>query len=243
MAELGRPARLGFLYPGYAAEDDYPAMAARLSPPPVVQVVHTSVGEEAHRVDALLDLGGPDRLADGAAELDPVDAVIWACTSGSFVFGLDGARQQVEPLSRQLGVPSSSTSFAFVHAVEALGVRRVAVAATYPPDVTDAFVSFLGEAGVTVVATGAEDVMTATEVGTFGAERVLDFVISGDHPEAEAVLVPDTALHSAAVVTALEERLAKPVLTANVVTMWEGLRLAGALETTSAAGLGRLFAA
>jgi len=242
MADHEHRARLGFLYPGHAAEDDYPTMASRLSPSPLVQVVHTSVGEDAHRVDALLDLGGPDRLAEGAAVLDAVDAVIWACTSGSFVFGLDGARRQVEPLSRQLGVPASSTSFAFVHAIEAIGARRVAVAATYPPDVTAAFESFLGEVGVTVVASGAEDILTATEVGTLGTERVVGFVTSGDHPDAEAVLVPDTALHSADVVTELEHRLGKPVLTANVVTMWEALRLAGALERTTADGLGQLFA-
>lgn len=240
-APTDRPARLGFLYPGYAAEDDYPAMAAMLSPAPEVQVVHTSVGEDAHRVDALLDLGGPERLAEGAAQLDEVDAVIWACTSGSFVFGLEGARAQVAPLADQLGVPASSTSFAFVEAIRSLGVERVAVAATYPADVADAFVRFLGDAGVGVVASGAQDIVTATEVGTLGRERVVDFVGSGDHPDAEAVLVPDTALHSAAVVEELEAALRKPVLTANVVTMWEALRLAGALDRTSARGLGRLF--
>ena len=193
-----RPVRLGFLYPGYAAEDDYPLMASRLEPSPHVQVVHTSVGEDAHRVDALLDLGGPDRLGEGAARLDAPDVVLWACTSGSFVFGLDGARRQVVPLAEQLGVPASSTSFAFVDAIGAMGASRVAVAATYPPDVVDAFVAFLSEAGISVVASGAEDVITATEVGTFGPGRVADFVTSGDHPDAEVVLVPDTALHSAA---------------------------------------------
>lgn len=236
-----RPVRLGFLYPGHAAEDDYPLMAERLHPSPEVQVVHTSVGEDAHRVDALLDLGGPDRLADGAADLVDVDAAIWACTSGSFVFGWDGARAQVEPLARQLGVPASSTSFAFVHAIRSLDLERVAVAATYPADVTQAFVDFLGAAGIEVVASGAQDIITATEVGTLGPDRVVEFVTSGDHPDAEAVLVPDTALHSAGAVAELEERLGKPVLTANVVTMWEALRLAGAVDGTRADGLGSLF--
>ena len=237
-----RPVRLGFLYPGHSAEDDYPTMAAMLTPSPEVQLVHTSVGEDAHRVDALLDLGGPDRLAEGAAALDGVDAVIWACTSGSFVFGWEGAKAQVEPLAAQLGVPASSTSFAFVDAIRAVGADRVVVAATYPADVTAAFVSFLGEAGITVVASDAQDVITAAEVGTFEADRVLDFVTAGDHPDAQAVLVPDTALHTAAVVERLEAELAKPVLTANIVTMWQALRIAGALPAVeSADGLGTLF--
>ena len=60
-------------------------------------VVITSVDEDAHRVNALLDLGSDERLAEGAARLavEKPDAVMWACTSGSFVFGPDGARDQV----------------------------------------------------------------------------------------------------------------------------------------------------
>lgn len=234
------PPRLGFLYPGHSAEDDYPTLAARLPSTPVVELVHTSVGEDAHRVDALLDLGGPERLAQGAATLaGKVDAVLWACTSGSFVFGRTGAREQADAIGAQLGVPASSTSFAFVNAIAAIGASRVAIAATYPEDVAAAFAAFLGEFSIDVVSVGAEDILTATEVGTFGPDRVRRFVAAGDHPDADAVLVPDTALHSVGVVDRLEEDLGKPVLTANQVTMWEALRIAG--TDPIADGPGSLF--
>lgn len=233
--------RAGFLYPGHAAEDDYPRMAVALEPPVDAVVVHTSVGVDAHRIDDLLDLGGAERLASGVDELvaRQVDSVVWACTSGSFVFGVDGARRQVEAVAERAGVPASSTSFAFVNAVRHLGVDRVAVAATYPPDVAGAFEDFLGRHGIDVTSIGAEDVLTATEVGTFGRERVVSFVTAGDHPAAGAVLVPDTALHTAAWLAELEETLGKPVLTANQVTMWEAVRLVG--RSPRAVGLGALF--
>lgn len=231
--------RLGFLYPGHAAEDDYPRLATRLAPAPVIELVHTTVGEDAHRVDALHDIGTPERLGLGADQLaGRVDAVVWACTSGSFVRGWGGARQQADALGQRLGVPASSTSFAFVEAVRSVRARRVAVAATYPPGVAATFVAFLGEGGVEAVSLGAEHVITAAEVGTFGPDRVRRFVAAADHPDAEAILVPDTALHSVDLVDELEQDLGKPVLTANQVTMWEALRLAG---VTSAGGVGRLF--
>lgn len=62
---------------------------------------------------------------------------------------------------------------------------------------------------------------------------------ANDHPDAEAVLVPDTALHTVAWLIDLEESLGKPVLTANQVSVWEGLRLVGATEGRP--GLGALF--
>lgn len=137
-------------------------------------------------------------------------------------------------------MPASSTSFAFAHAVRAIGVRRVAVAATYPEDVAGYLTAFLKESGTEVVSTRGSGIITAAEVGTWGRAEVLALARSGDHPEAEAVLLPDTALHTAAYLTDLEAEVGKPVLTANQVTVWEGLRLLGA--DTARAGLGTLFA-
>lgn len=141
--------RLGFLYPGYAAEDDYPLLALKAGPEISVHVVHTSQGEDAHRVDALLDLGSHSRLLAGTKVLHDhaVAAVVWACTSGSFVYGWEGARQQVEAIAQATGVPASSTSFAFVDAARALGVSKVAIAATYPEDVSNYFRDFLAAGG------------------------------------------------------------------------------------------------
>ncbi|MFC6885110.1 MULTISPECIES: aspartate/glutamate racemase family protein [Actinomadura] len=235
----------GFLYPGHSAEDDYPVIEKLLGGVRL-PVVHTTMREDAHRVDALLDIGGADVLAEGARELRAlgVRAAVWACTSGSFVFGWDGAAAQVAGVGEAAGVPASSTSFAFVHAARHLGLRRVAVAATYPADVAGRFAEFLGHAGVEVVALSARGIVTAAEVGTLGRDAVLGFVAANDHPEAEAVLVPDTALHTAAWLDELEERLGKPVLTANQVSVWEGLRLAAGPDGTvrPRPGLGRLFA-
>jgi maleate cis-trans isomerase len=243
---------IGFLYPGYSAEDDYPTAQRMLDSidgasgliAPSLRLAHTEMREDAHRVDALLDIGSDEVLAAGARELAeagplPCDAVIWACTSGSFVFGWDGAAAQVRALGQVAGVPASSTSFAFADAAARLGVRRVAVAATYPHDVAERFVWFLAAAGIGVVQLGTLGILTAAEVGTLGRDRVLEVAQAGDHPDAEALLLPDTALHTMAWCDDLEQRLGKPVLTANQVSIWQGLRLAG--DRTARAGLGQLF--
>ena len=231
---------VGILYPGYSAEDDYPR-AEELLGGPLLPLVHTEMREDAHRVDALLDIGGDDVLAAGAAALgDDLDAVVWACTSGSFVFGWEGATAQVDALAATAGVPASSTSFAFVDACARLGVTRVAVGATYPDDVAERFVAFLGVAGIEVLSLSAKGIITAAEVGTLPEDTVLEFAAAADHPDAQAVLLPDTALHTVGLLDRLDARVGKPVLTANQVSIWQGLRLAGA--DVPRPGLGELFA-
>jgi maleate cis-trans isomerase len=232
---------LGFLYPGHSAEDDYPRIEMLIDSDLRLPVVHTDIGEDAHRVDALLAMGAPDRLAAGVEELRlaGAEAVVWACTSASFVFGWDGAHEQVRSLAVAAGMPASSTSFAFAHAAARLGARRLAVAATYPADVADHFATFLKASGAEVLAVRGSGIVTAAEVGTWGWEEVLAMARAGDHPDAQAVLLPDTALHTAAYVRDLERELGKPVLTANQVTVWEALRLVD--RRVNAPALGTLF--
>ena len=164
---------------------------------------------------------------------------MWACTYGSFVFGWEGAHEQVRGLALAAGLPASSTSFAFAHALGEVGARRVAVAATYPEDVAGHFATFLKAAGAEVVSVRGSGIITAAEVGTWGWDEVRAMALAGDHPEADAVLLPDTALHTAAYVRDLEAELGKPVLTANQVTVWEALRLTD--RRVNAPGLGALF--
>lgn len=233
---------VGFIYPDHAAEDDYP-FAEQLFGHRVALPVRHIYGTDLHAVPELLDLGSERRLAEGAAllaECDP-DAVVWACTSGSFVYRWDGAHEQVEKLAAAAGKPASSTSFAFVRAAEALGLRRVAVAASYPEDVARYFVEFLATGGIEIVSMTSAGIDTAAEVGRLSPEAVVHLAVRHDHPAADAVLIPDTAMRTLGVIPEIEQRLGKPVLTANQVTIWEGLRLAGQVPRVDQ--LGALFRA
>ena len=232
---------LGFLYPGHFAEDDYPRIEQLLGSDIRLDLVHTDIGEDEHRVDALREMGSAERLAAGVEglRLSGAEAVVWACTSGSFVHGWQGAHEQVRTLARTAGMPASSTSFAFVHAVREIGVRRVAIAATYPDDVTALFVEFLRAGGVEVTAAHSAGIVTAAQAATWGEPELLALAREADTPDAEAVLLPDNALHTASHVPELEKDLGKPVLTANQVTVWEALRLSD--RRVNAPALGSLF--
>lgn len=231
---------LGFLYPGHSAEDDYPRIEQLLGSDVRVDLVHTDIGEDAHRVDALLQMGAPERLEAGLQQLrlSGADAVVWACTSGGFVHGWDGAHEQVRSLALAAGMPASSTSFAFVHALREIEARRVAVGATYPDDVAALFADFLRAGGAEVTGVHSSGIVAA-EVGTWGEEELSALARAADTPDADAVLLPGTALHTVAHIPTLEKQLGKPVLTANQVTAWECLRLAD--RRVNAPELGALF--
>lgn len=229
---------VGIIYPDHAAEDDYPAAAAMLEVNLPVAHVY---GTDLHAVAELRDLGRPDRLAAAAAQLAKYQpqAVMWACTSASFVYGFHGAAQQADQLAAEAGVPAASTSQAFVAGLRQLGIRQVAVVASYPEDVATLFVDYLAAAGIEVTSMSSAGIHTAAEVGVLTPEQVQDLAVSHDDPAAGALLIPDTAMRTVKLVAQLETQLKKPVLTANQVTIWHGLRLAGVQRSPE--GLGALY--
>ena len=193
-------------------------------------VVHTDIGEDAHRVDALLEMGADDRLAErgrGAAAgrapspwSGPAPAAA-SCTAGR------ARTSRSRDLAGAAGLPASSTSFAFAHAIRALGAE----AGRRRRDLSGGrrrALHGLPQGGrdrggrATAAAGSSRRPRSAPGTGT----RCWRWRRAGDHPDAEVVLLPDTALHTAAYLPDLEEALGKPVLTANQVTVWEGLRLA-----------------
>ncbi|GAB4097956.1 maleate cis-trans isomerase [Sinomonas halotolerans] len=233
---------VAILYPGHSAEDEFALLESRI-PDARFPVIHTWEGSTDHDVEALLALGARDLLEPPAKEAAQAgaDSVMWACTSGSFVYGWEGCHEQAGWVASASGAPSSSTSLAFAEAARHLGLTRVSVAATYPEDVATHFADFLRDGGATVTALSTYDVPSGEDAGLLGPEWVLETARAADLAGAEALLIPDTALHTMTVLTQLEDALGLPVLTANQVTAWQGLRLAG--HPAVAPGLGRLFEA
>ncbi|QXQ97055.1 decarboxylase [Streptomyces sp. WY228] len=202
---------VGLLYPGHAAEDDFPRIEILLDTDIRLPLFSTETGEDAYRPDALREQGAAERIAEGVEELR-----LGACgraRGGSFA-------------------GPASTASATRYGAAGSPSPRPPGRRVGPPR--------LESAGIEVVAAASGGAGSSAEAGSWGPDEVKRLVREADHPDAEVVLVPDTALHTAAYVPELEELLGKPVLTANQVTVWEGLRLAD--RRTWAPTLGTLFA-
>jgi maleate cis-trans isomerase len=243
--------RIGLLYPTRdCGEDDFAALCHRLDPAIDVDFAYVAWGAGVGRVDeldaagktaAVRELGAPERLTTAAEDFATIpDVVSWACSSCSFTRGLDGARAQAEALTAHLGVPASSTSLAYLAALGHLGIDRVALASVYHPDLTAVFARFLAEAGVETVHAISADAASDRALAAWDGRRITDLVVAADHGGAQAVLLPETALHTTPLLAELEDRLGKPVLTATAVTVRDALDRAGA--SPERAGLGVLFA-
>ena len=181
----------------------------------------------AATVQMAMHISEPALVARSAIDVLAVSPLVtaYACTSGSFIGGLAGEARLVAAME-DAGAPTAvTTSGALLIALRQLGITRIAAVTPYTEDLTEGLGTFLGEAGVEVVATAGLGL--TSEIWTVPYETTSDLVRDTDTPEAEAIFVSCTNLPTYDVITALEQDLGKPVLTANQVTMWSALTLAG----------------
>jgi maleate isomerase len=180
---------------------------------------------------------GVEAAARLLASVSP-DVVAYACTSGSFLEGRERLRAQVDAIGAIAGCPVVATSAALVDALQALGIRRLALATPYLDSVNRVEQRFLEDHAFDVVSTRALG-LSGAAIREVPPERVFELACDADCDLADAVFVSCTDLRALEVVEALEARLAKPVLTSNQVTMWALLRALG--SQPDIAGFGRLL--
>jgi maleate isomerase len=174
--------------------------------------------------EAVSDENAVTRGTRDVLAADPL-VVAYACTSGSFVHGVAGERRLVDAMHAAGAADAVTTSGALLEALAALGAERVAVATPYVAEVTARLHDFLAEAGVTTVSSA--HLGLKGNIWKVPYETTAQLVREADSPAADAVFVSCTNLPTYDLITPLEQELGKPVLTANQVTVWAALRLAG----------------
>ncbi|MDN5705135.1 MAG: Asp/Glu/hydantoin racemase [Yaniella sp.] len=197
--------------------------------PDGVSISATRTPHHPLTVDELLAdaIGNDDDLRSTASRLAAVepDALVFVCASASFINGLDGARRISATLTEAAGAPAVTTSEALLEALDVLGIGQLAIATPYVQKLTSRLELFLADQGHPVVSTGS---LNRDRLIWRVPYRVTADLIRGtDHPDAEAIFVSCTNLPTFDIIAPLEEELGKPILTANQVSAWAGLRRLG----------------
>lgn len=180
-------------------------------------------------VDQALTVSDTDVVAECTTSLIAThpEVVTYMCTSGSFVHGVEGERALVAAMLGSGAPAAMTTSGALLMALHHLGIKRLAIATPYDTDITQLLIDFLAEAGVGVA--------SSTHLGLHGliwrvpyastvelVREAVDLAAGCD-----AVFVSCTNVPTYDLIAPLERELGIPVLTANQVTIWAALQLAG----------------
>jgi len=181
-----------------------------------------------------------DHIAGAASLFEPegvVGVFMYACTSGSAIIS-----QSVLETKLRRSVPCARLTSPMTGALEgfkALGLRRVAMLAPYPDDVTNAVTRCIDGDALEVVRSGSFHIANDYDVIRVDPRSIVEAACQVDVPQADALFLPCTGFRAASIIAELESRLAKPVVAAHQAMLWHALRLAGYRHPVE--GFGRLW--
>lgn len=214
----------------HAARVPFGAMAAGGVMDPTIPLAPVAAFVEPPHIDDAVSL-----LAAA-----PVAVIGIGFTSSSYVTGADAERELIDRLQRRSsGIPVVATCAAAVDALRVLGADRVAV--VHPPWFDDELdrlgAEYFSSQGFEVVSHAACDLPSNQR--SINPSELFEWILAHTPGSAQAVFVGGNGLRSVGVIAALEEELARPVLTANQVLLWGMLR--AVRSRVSLPGYGQLF--
>jgi maleate cis-trans isomerase len=169
-----------------------------------------------------------------------VDAILFACTSGSLYGGLGYDQKIISKMKEHSNIPVSTTSTAVMEAFHALEVKKVAVATPYVDWVNELEKNFFEGNGIRVLNIQGLG-CRGLDVSKVTPEALYRFAKAQDRKEADGIFLSCMGLRTLEVLPMLERDLGKPVLSSNQVTLWMLFRLCGIPTLDNRCDFGSLF--
>lgn len=179
-------------------------------------------------------------LTEGARLILPgeeLDAICYSCTSASAVIGDDeiaAAIQVAKP-----GVPVVTPTLASVRGLRALGVSKISVLTPYTVETSRPMAAYFAGHGFELVNFTCLGFDDDREMARIPPALLIELARDAIAPGAEALFISCTALRAAGVAADIEEAIGRPVVTSNLASAWNCLRLCG--DDKAHPELGRLM--
>ncbi len=198
----------------------------RLAPPGVGFHFSRLPGVVECTTETLMAMG--EGLAEAASRFvceNGFDVVCFACTSASALIGEERVREEL--LRGAPGTRPTSLITGVIRALRTLQARRIVVATPYLDEINILEEKYLQKQGFDVLDMRGMNIRSGDEMYRVTPEFILEYAMSLDRPEAEAIFVSCGGLRSMEIVDALEQKAGKPVVASNQAMFWDTLRLAG----------------
>lgn len=164
-----------------------------------------------------------------AAELilpdEPLDVVMYSCTSASVVIGdarIEAAVQAAKP-----GVPVVTPTAAAVRGLKALGAKRISVLTPYTVETSRPMAEYFEGLGFEIDSFTCLGLSDDREMARISHDEIRAFAEEAMAADSDALFISCTAVRAAEVVPRVEKALGKPVVSSNLATAWACLRICG----------------
>ena len=165
-------------------------------------------------------------ISDTAATLLPgtkLDAIIYACTSGTIAIGVDRITELVQ--HAQPGVPVTNPVTSALSAFKRFEAKKISILTPYTETVNQEVADFFIKQGFDVLSIAGFGFEDDTAMTYISPQDIEEAAIASCDNNADLMFISCTALRASLVLDRIEKQLNIPVISSNQALAWHSLKL------------------
>jgi len=150
-----------------------------------------------------------------------LDCVAYGCTSGTIAAGFDSIYKKVNLAKPNTKVTTPITSA--INAVKSLKIKKLSIFTPYTDEINQSVINYFRKESIQISELSYFDIASDLDIGKVDPEHVFDTLKKIDLSNSDALFVSCTALPVLSVISELEKKINKIVLSSNQTLIWDTL--------------------
>tara|TARA_B100001121_G_C18567160_1_gene563255 strand:+ start:20 stop:763 length:744 start_codon:yes stop_codon:yes gene_type:complete len=150
-----------------------------------------------------------------------LDCVAYGCTSGTIAAGFDSIYKKVNLAKPNTKVTTPITSA--INAVKSLKIKKLSIFTPYTDEINQSVINYFRKESIKISELSYFDIASDLDIGKVDPEHVFDTLKKIDLTNSDALFVSCTALPVLSVISELEKKINKIVLSSNQTLIWDTL--------------------
>ena len=151
-----------------------------------------------------------------------LDCVAYGCTSGTIAAGYQSIFEKVNLAKPNTKVTTPITSA--VNALKSLKIKKLSVFTPYTDEINQSVINYFKKENIEINELSYFDIASDLDIGKVDPQYVFETLRKIDLSKSDALFVSCTALPVLSVISELEKKMSKVILSSNQTLIWDTLK-------------------
>ena len=151
-----------------------------------------------------------------------LDCVAYGCTSGTIAVGYQSIFDKVNLAKPNTKVTTPITST--INALKSLKIKRLSIFTPYTDEINQSVINYFKKENIDVNELSYFDIASDLDIGKVDPQYLFEVLTKIDLKKSDALFVSCTALPVLSIISELEKKISKVVLSSNQTLIWDSLK-------------------
>ena len=151
-----------------------------------------------------------------------LDCVAYGCTSGTIAVGYQSIFDKVNLAKPNTKVTTPITST--INALKSLKIKRLSIFTPYTDEINQSIINYFKKENIDVNELSYFDIASDLDIGKVDPQYLFEVLTQIDLKKSDALFVSCTALPVLSIISELEKKISKVVLSSNQTLIWDTLK-------------------